>query len=58
MLSTHHYKPAMTAEELYEAYTTFGDDPSIVPSLPDAQFSAWTYARQRCAEICATEGKP
>jgi len=54
----HHYKQGMRPDELYEAYTTSGDDPSIVPSLPDARFSAWTYARQRCAEICATGGKP
>jgi len=48
----HQHKPAMTAEELYEAYTSFGDDPSISPSPPDAPFSAWTYAKQRCAELC------
>lgn len=51
----HEYKPEMTADELFKTYTSFGDDPFIVP-LDDApageRFSAWTYAGQRCREIC------
>jgi hypothetical protein len=50
-----HHKPGMTADQLYDTYTDFGDDPFIV-ALDDApvgeRFSAWTYAKQRCAEIC------
>lgn len=44
------YKPRMTNEELYEDYTSFGDDPYIVG---DGKFSAWTYAKQKCDEICS-----
>lgn len=36
----HCYKAGMTSDELYKAYTAFGDDPSVVPG----DFSAWTYA--------------
>jgi hypothetical protein len=48
----HAYRPGISADELFEAYTSFGDDPSISPS-PEERFSAWDYARRRCAEICA-----
>ena len=50
------YQPGMTAQELYQAYTGFGEDPFIVsPSTEQTEipFSAWDYARQRCAEMCA-----
>ena len=47
------HTPGMTADELYEAYVNFGEDPFIVPKGPDAaSFSAWSYARERCNEIC------
>lgn len=36
-----------------EQYTTFGDDPHVVGGPPSSRFSAWTYARQRCAQLCA-----
>jgi hypothetical protein len=49
------YKPGMTAAELYDHYTSFGDDPFVV-ALGGApmgeKFSAWTYAEERCAAIC------
>ena len=32
----------MTAEEVYEAYISFGDDPFI----KGVKFSAWDYAKQ------------
>jgi hypothetical protein len=51
------YKPSMPAVELMELYTTFGEDPFVASADPDCSFSAWTYARQRCGEICAHEGK-
>ena len=40
-----------TAEELWEGYVMFGDDPFIATTDPNCSFSAWDYARQRCAEI-------
>lgn len=47
-----HYKAGMTAEELYDYYTSFGDDPFIVPADAQSTFSAWNHAKERCAEIC------
>ncbi|MFL5731600.1 MAG: hypothetical protein ACJ78Q_00245 [Chloroflexia bacterium] len=41
-----------TAEELWEAYVMFGEDPFIVTTDPDCTFSAWDYSKERCAEIC------
>ena len=38
----HCRKPGMTAEEIYEAYVDFGDDPFI----KGVKFSAWDYAKQ------------
>jgi hypothetical protein len=49
------HKPGMTAEALYERYTSFGDDPFIRPvdgGGAGVLFSAWTYAKERCAAIC------
>ncbi|MBW3538452.1 hypothetical protein KY386_03085 [Candidatus Parcubacteria bacterium] len=50
------YKPGMTAKELYQSYTGFGDDPFIVPTHPSKaaeffEFSAWDYAKERCDKI-------
>jgi hypothetical protein len=50
-----HHKPGMTADQLYETYIDFGDDPFVVAlgSAPAGErFSAWTYARERCRVIC------
>ncbi len=50
------YKPGMTADQLYEAYVDFGEDPWIaVPCGPDQRpiFSAWDFARQMAPEIIA-----
>lgn len=47
------YRPSMTAGELMELYTMFGEDPFIASPDPGCTFSAWTYARQRCALIAA-----
>ena len=50
------YKPGMTADALYDYYTSFGDDPFIRivgESDERVDFSAWTYARERCNAICA-----
>ena len=54
---TDAFRPGMTADALFESYTSFGEDPFVVPVSPrDApvKFSAWNYARQRCSEIAAT----
>ena len=45
----------MTASELYDAYTGFGDDPFIVVldgADDNAKFSAWNYAKERSRVIC------
>ena len=48
----HVYKKGVSAAELYNSYTSFGEDPFIRPSPRSRRFSAWEYARQRCEEIC------
>jgi hypothetical protein len=48
-----NYEPGISAEGLYTAYTTFGDDP-WVSGATNVNFSAWTYAKERCREICAS----
>jgi hypothetical protein len=45
------YTPGMTAEELYQSYTSFGDDPFII-GPGDEKFSAWDYAKTRCGMMC------
>lgn len=47
-------KPGMEPQALFEAYTTYGEDPWILGGkLNDpVPFSAWDYARERCKEIC------
>lgn len=47
------YKPGMDVGDLYRLYTGFGEDPFIVGPDPACRFSAWTYAKTRCAEICS-----
>jgi hypothetical protein len=52
-----NYKPGMTATELHDYYTSFGDDPFVVapPGAAEVKFSAWDYARERAVELC---GRP
>jgi len=50
------YKPGMTADELYQHYTSFGSDPFIRSDDRSCEFSAWDYARSRCSEICTSQG--
>lgn len=45
-----HHKLGMTAEELYQGYTTYGEDPFIYSR--ECRFSAWTYAKARCTVLC------
>jgi hypothetical protein len=49
------YRPGISAEALYDRYTSFGDDPFImvIDGADDsANFSAWNYAKERCRVIC------
>lgn len=50
----HDYVPGMTAEKLYGRYTSFGEDPFVFTGRGEVPFSAWTYAKERCDEICGT----
>ncbi|MCP4993565.1 MAG: hypothetical protein GY934_07245, partial [Gammaproteobacteria bacterium] len=49
------YQAGMTPAALYCAYTSFGEDPFIMPSVGNDRFSAWNYAQDHCAEICAAK---
>ncbi|MGO9046173.1 MAG: hypothetical protein ACLQFW_04690 [Xanthobacteraceae bacterium] len=49
------YKPGISAKKLYDHYVSFGDDPFIVVldgADERAEFSAWSYAKERCRGIC------
>jgi hypothetical protein len=45
------FNPGISADRLYRLYTLFGPDPFIVGGDPASDFSAWDYAKRRCAEI-------
>jgi hypothetical protein len=52
-------EPGMSAADLYSQYTSFGDDPFVVPlnrTGPPVTFSSWDYARDRCQVICKDKG--
>jgi hypothetical protein len=49
------YKKGMSFKELYEGYTGFGEDPFIISNDKTCFFSAWTYAKKRCTELCTKE---
>jgi len=44
------YQSGMTSDQLYDSYKSFGEDPYIEA---ESVFSAWSYAKQRCDEICS-----
>ena len=47
------HKLGMSAEELWEQYMSFGEDPFILSAdVTPVAFSAWDYARERCAQLC------
>jgi hypothetical protein len=51
----HNYKPGMTADQLYEHYTSFGEEPFVVAPAGGAKpatFSARDYVRERAAGLC------
>ena len=43
--------PKSTANDLYELYCGFGEDPWITY----LNFNAWDYAKLRCTELCHTD---
>jgi len=47
------YSEGMSFKELWEGYMMFGEDPFIQGGDPNCRFSAWTYAKQRCIELCS-----
>jgi hypothetical protein len=47
------YTEGMSADELLRVYQGFGEDPWIATSDAACRFSAWTYAAQRCQQMCA-----
>ena len=49
------YKKGMSFKELYEGYIGFGEDPFIISGDEKCFFSAWNYAKKRCAELCNKE---
>jgi hypothetical protein len=52
------HRPGMSDGDLYHLYTTFGEDPFISPEPSGFRFSAWEYARLRCALLCAARQAP
>ena len=46
------YKKGISFKELNELYIVFGEDPFIINPDKECQFSAWTYAKKRSAELC------
>lgn len=49
------YKSGMSAQDLWDNYRMFGEDPFIQSiEAPPIRFSAWDYARERCSAMCGT----
>jgi hypothetical protein len=48
-----NHRAGMSSDDLYSAYKSFGEDPFIISDDPDCNFSAWSYAKARCLELCA-----
>ena len=46
------YREGMSASELYQSYTSFGEDPFVVSESGRTRYSSWAYAKERCSEIC------
>ena len=49
------YKDGMTAKELFDNYRSFGEDPWVFHPTGSCKFSAFTYAKKKCEEICDTK---
>ncbi len=55
------FRPGISAEALYDRYTSFGEDPFIVVldgKEDRAKFSAWSYAKSRCEVMCPQDAQP
>ena len=55
------HRPGISADALYVAYTSFGDDPFVVVVDGEddaAKFSTWNYAKERCPLISGELGWP
>lgn len=55
------YRPGMTAKELYEGYVGYGENPFIILGTATDEshrFSAWSYAEQRCIQLCQAATPP
>ena len=46
------YRNGMSFKEMWEGYMMFGEDPFIESKDPECTFSAWSYVKQRCVELC------
>jgi len=44
-----------TFKDLWDGYTSFGEDPYIVSDDNECSFSAWDYARMRCKELSSKD---
>ncbi|MCX6649854.1 MAG: hypothetical protein NTV61_10795 [Candidatus Bathyarchaeota archaeon] len=45
------YREGVTFNDMWEGYMLFGEDPFIESDDPKCNFSAWTYAKERCREL-------
>ena len=45
-------KPDRSADDLYQHYCMFGDEPYVIPVPEGRAFSARKYAQSRCKELC------
>jgi hypothetical protein len=45
------YREGVTFKEMWEGYMLFGEDPFIESEDAKCNFSAWTYAKERCREL-------
>ena len=45
------------AEDMYETYCMFGDDPTIYGAKDREPFSGWDYAKQQCQMLCQSESQ-
>jgi hypothetical protein len=53
------YRPGLTADELWELYMMFGDNPFVVAADGTVcKFSGWDYARERCRVLCGPPTSP
>jgi hypothetical protein len=53
-----HSSDTAQAQESFDSYRRFGEDPFILTSDKSCVFSAWKYAEQRCQELAAAAIKP